>query len=419
MCDSVLPWQPLASFHTQRYFLVTKRGDQFATMAEATTSPTTAARGPRSVCTVVLGVLLLLGVDVIWVGSSFFIKYVIFGDVLNITNGNVSTDGYHIPYFLTYLGNSLFIVYLPLMGCRQLVINVQRGFLADAKEKLLAQPVACSLQTSVATNGSDVDDVGESQALDDVPPAPRCSVLRRTVKWALIVCPFWFAANCTYNISQGLTSVTSSTILSSTSGACGCVCLCAWEYSSFCTLAASTSSELKRLVDSSYCRRHVCVLCLALWPGLFTFVLGFFFTNESFTFVKLLGILLSLAGGAIVALHDSDESGDDLSELLFRAKQRIVRCPHRVDLTLLALSPYAYDVCCHIQPLVLSLSVDHEYVHAYAACFGSRRLGMSAGGSPLRLLHHPDRSWVTKRRPVPGMYVLKRVCNDCTNTTAM
>ena len=164
-----------------------------------------------------LGVFLIVIVDVLWVGSSFFVKYVIFGDILNISSGNVSEDGYDIPYYLTYLCNGLFVVYLPIMGARDLILKATSA----AKKRKVGAPVleepqsaTSLLQAPVASNNTK-----DGQEATAATSQPAGGILRHTIKWALIVCPFWFAANCTYNVSQGLTSVTSNSIISSTSGA--------------------------------------------------------------------------------------------------------------------------------------------------------------------------------------------------------
>ena len=161
-----------------------------------------------------IGILLILTVVILWVGSSFFVKYVVFGDVLKISNGNVSSDGYDIPYYLTYLCNGLFIVYLPIMGFKNLIVRVtSRGCSDNTDDDPMAQsqllpdsdaPAAKELQPPVRED-------------PDKAPTGR-NILRKTIKWALIVCPFWFAANGTYNVSQSMTSVTSNSIISSTSG---------------------------------------------------------------------------------------------------------------------------------------------------------------------------------------------------------
>ena len=45
-------------------------------------------------------------------------------------------------------------------------------------------------------------------------------------------------------------------------------------------------------------------------------MLSFFFTSESFTLVKLVGIFLSIGGACIVALKDNGEGTENLGALL-------------------------------------------------------------------------------------------------------
>ena len=226
----------------------------------------------------VIGIFLILMVDVIWVGSSFFVKYVIFGDVLNISQGNASADGYDIPYYLTYLCNSLFVVYLPLVGGKNLIVKLvdkqkKRSKNEEQSEELLQSPAESKSTTATAEE-----------------KGGKCPILQKTIKWALIVCPFWFAANGTYNVSQGMTSVTSNSIISSTSG------------------SNLHFHDRRHFVDPLRCIYNT-LFCLH--TGLFTFILSFFFTGETFTVVKCLGIILSIGGGSLVALKDSGDGKED------------------------------------------------------------------------------------------------------------
>ncbi|XP_077227398.1 eamA-like transporter family isoform X2 [Tasmannia lanceolata] len=78
----------------------------------------------------------------------------------------------------------------------------------------------------------------------------------RVAKASLLVCPFWFLAQLTFNLSLKYTTVTSNTILSSAS-------------------------------------------------SLFTFLVSLAFLGEKFTWVKLISVLLCMAGTVIVSLGDS------------------------------------------------------------------------------------------------------------------
>ncbi|XP_021273553.1 thiamine-repressible mitochondrial transport protein THI74 isoform X2 [Herrania umbratica] len=81
----------------------------------------------------------------------------------------------------------------------------------------------------------------------------------RVAKVSLLICPFWFLAQLTFNLSLKYTTVTSNTILSSAS-------------------------------------------------SLFTFLVSLAFLGEKFTWVKLVSVLLCMAGTIIVSLGDSSNS---------------------------------------------------------------------------------------------------------------
>lgn len=104
----------------------------------------------------ILGVLLLLAVVVIWVASSTAIQALF------------NSSNYFKPYFLTYFSTGMFTFYLA---------------------KLLIKRENYSTE-----------------------------ILKKTLKVSLQFCIFWFGANYFFNLSLGLTTVSSNTILSSTSG---------------------------------------------------------------------------------------------------------------------------------------------------------------------------------------------------------
>ncbi|CAI9776624.1 unnamed protein product [Fraxinus pennsylvanica] len=80
---------------------------------------------------------------------------------------------------------------------------------------------------------------------------------RRVAGVSLLICPFWFLAQLTFNLSLKYTTVTSNTILSSAS-------------------------------------------------SLFTFLVALVFLGEKFTWVKLISVLLCMGGTIIVSLGDSE-----------------------------------------------------------------------------------------------------------------
>ena len=148
----------------------------------------------------VVGLCLLLCVVVLWVGSSTAIQ-AIFTEV-----------GFDKPFFLTYFNTSMFSLYLLSLIWKKV-------------------------------------------------PEPVLPNLFAVAKVALIFCPFWFTANYLFNISLGLTSVASNTILSTTS-------------------------------------------------GLLTLIVSIYALNESPDVVKFLAAGLSLGGVACIALSD-ENSGED------------------------------------------------------------------------------------------------------------
>ncbi|KAF3487591.1 hypothetical protein F2Q69_00052108 [Brassica cretica] len=102
----------------------------------------------------------------------------------------------------------------------------------------------------------------------------------RVAKVSLVICPFWFLAQLTFNLSLKYTTVTSNTILSSSSSP-------------------------------------------------FTFLVSLIFLGEKFTWLKLVSVLLCMSGTIIVSLGDSESNstataknpllGDVLSLMVFYA----------------------------------------------------------------------------------------------------
>lgn len=128
-----------------------------------------------------LGVFFLLVVAVIWTFASVLVQYIFH---------NLSFQG---PFFLTYVGMSLFSANLPLWYLSQVVWPRLRAWAAGRP-----------------TNGK----LSHRELLRR--PRGKAS-FRQIARISAIVSPLWFVANFTYNQSLNMTSVTSSTIVSSTS----------------------------------------------------------------------------------------------------------------------------------------------------------------------------------------------------------
>ncbi|KAL5226163.1 hypothetical protein ABZP36_012802 [Zizania latifolia] len=86
----------------------------------------------------------------------------------------------------------------------------------------------------------------------------------RVARVSMVVCPFWFFAQLTFNLSLRYTTVTSNTILSSTS-------------------------------------------------SLFTFLVALVFLGEMFTWLKLISVLLCMGGTIIVSLADSSSTANAIA----------------------------------------------------------------------------------------------------------
>ena len=149
--------------------------------AQASLTPRmTSFRAARARLRLAEAVACLVSVALIWVGASLLVQR-LFADA-----------GAQLPFFLTYVCVSEFVVLLPLRAARERWLP--RG------ATLAALPGGCSL------------------ALAPAPP----SDWRAAARAAALVCPLWFAAQSSYNASLGGTTVSASTVLSTTS--------CVWTF---------------------------------------------------------------------------------------------------------------------------------------------------------------------------------------------
>ena len=149
-----------------------------------------------------LGIVCIVCVALIWSASSVLVQAIF-----------VSAD-FRRPVFLTWVANSLFVITLPL-----------RVLYRAARRRLRRRKVEgdASGEMIAAASEHGGDGAATSTSLPhawllrllDVTPAE----LRGATRAAVVVTPLWFAANCAYNIGMGLTSVTSSTVISSSSAA--------------------------------------------------------------------------------------------------------------------------------------------------------------------------------------------------------
>ncbi|XP_071692196.1 thiamine-repressible mitochondrial transport protein THI74 [Rutidosis leptorrhynchoides] len=216
----------------------------------------------------VLGLIYILAVATIWIAASFVVQ--------SVVDGGVS------PFLITYICNSLFVIYIPLVEIGRYLEDKYGSLLFwrnrdDSKSpgpqesevvNLLVEKDA-SVQANALNVGTVTDDavnndngvaLGTNDVMDQLVIGELDSKGRwtrtRLAKVSLLVCPFWFLAQLSFNLSLKYTTVTSNTILSSAS-------------------------------------------------SLFTFLVSLAFLGEKFTWVKLLSVLLCMGGTIIVSLGDS------------------------------------------------------------------------------------------------------------------
>eukprot|EP01032_Pedospumella_encystans_P012804 gene12804-14785_t len=161
-----------------------------------------------------LGLIFILAVALIWAGASVLIQH-IYQDM-----------DMKSPFFLTYMANSLLVIYLPLwqlwICCGLVKTDAKTGAMSSTDGETNPADTKIIVNRLHDDAFSDVVSIDESFIENDLNPvvAPTKSYTHWDVlKIAAIICPFWFLSNCLYNYSLFLTSVSSSTIISNMAGA--------------------------------------------------------------------------------------------------------------------------------------------------------------------------------------------------------
>ncbi|XP_009371508.2 thiamine-repressible mitochondrial transport protein THI74 [Pyrus x bretschneideri] len=219
----------------------------------------------------VLGLIYIFAVASIWIAASFVVQ--------SVVDAGVS------PFLITYICNSLFVIYIPLVEIgRYLEDNFEGFWIRRSRKSSPLQRLGESEQITLLeeTDGVVIVDAEEGEVNLGVEPkgvsyelvgisATQDNVTEtvdklvdgkgrwtrtRVAKVSLLISPFWFFAQLTFNLSLKYTTVTSNTILSSSS-------------------------------------------------SLFTFLVSLVFLGEKFTLVKLISVLLCMGGTIIVSLGDS------------------------------------------------------------------------------------------------------------------
>ena len=240
-----------------------------------------------------LGLVFIVLVAFIWAGSSVLTQYL------------YTNDSFDSPFLLTYIGVSLFTLWLPthfvmewmgqLLGWPNnksvAIIQSENGGHVELGERGVYQSLPSSENVIDGVDGDgDVDaDCGNDDDDDDEQPRDEVqspsdqpqhteaannnsnnNYCENTTTWthadhrhaAMRIAPVWFIANWTYNASLAYTSITSSTVLASTG-------------------------------------------------SLFTFLFATCTRDERFTLFKLYGVLLGVLGSCLTAWHDGSASNDN------------------------------------------------------------------------------------------------------------
>lgn len=215
-----------------------------------------------------MGLVYICAVASIWIAASFVVQ--------SVVDAGVS------PFLVTYLCNSLFLVYIPLIEIlRFLEDKYGSSFLfwrnnkdtptttlqdsgESEEETILLHDKTATSKLVVADGASVSNEQIIDQNVDVGLDAKGRWTRSRVAKVSLLICPFWFLAQLTFNLSLKYTTVTSNTILSSSS-------------------------------------------------SLFTFLVSLVFLGEVFTWVKLFSVLLCMGGTIIVSLGDSKSGSNKVA----------------------------------------------------------------------------------------------------------
>ncbi|CAN8269570.1 unnamed protein product [Cochlearia groenlandica] len=234
----------------------------------------------------VLGLIYIFAVATIWIAASFVVQ--------SVVDGGVS------PFLITFICNSLFVVYLPLFEIGRYIEDSYGSLLfwrnkrshllelvESEKDVLLGHDVVKLVESGGASgvvvrdseeeDGNEIENVelevvgddsvnvsGEANVSKGLDEKGRWTRMR-VAKVSLLICPFWFLAQLTFNLSLKYTTVTSNTILSSSS-------------------------------------------------SLFTFLVSLIFLGEKFTWLKLFSVLLCMSGTIIVSMGDSESNSTAIAQ---------------------------------------------------------------------------------------------------------
>lgn len=153
-----------------------------------------------------LGLIYIVAVAGIWIAASYIVQ--------SVVDSGVS------PFLITYICNSLFVVYIPIVEVSRyfedsvakllLSFNQQKGCEMSVQNSadletvnLLQATDSCRVQES-KEKVSDGAEGGEDKGLLD---SKGRWTRTRMAKVSILICPFWFFAQLTFNLSLKYTTV--------------------------------------------------------------------------------------------------------------------------------------------------------------------------------------------------------------------
>lgn len=198
----------------------------------------------------VLGLTYIVAVASIWIAASFVTQ--------SVVDAGVS------PFLVTYICNSLFVIYIPLVEIGRFLEDKYGSILFWRKNMNSSlRNIGESDEIVLLRDNGEQSVVLDSVVNEGIDEKGRWT-RARVARVSLVICPFWFLAQLAFNLSLKYTTVTSNTILSSSS-------------------------------------------------SLFTFLVALLFLNEKFTWVKLISVLLCMGGTIVVSLGDSETGSRDIA----------------------------------------------------------------------------------------------------------
>jgi hypothetical protein len=125
------------------------------------------------------------------------------------------------PFLLTYLANSLLVLYLPLwqlwIVCGLVKPATTGGGISSisgTSSRSNSELIVNQLHEDAFSDDASIDDNFMAADLEPVVPRAREQFTHWDIlRIAAVICPLWFLSNCMYNYSLLMTSVSSSTII--------------------------------------------------------------------------------------------------------------------------------------------------------------------------------------------------------------